>query len=337
MTALAVCLLLLAQDSDLVKEFESRLAKLDDNDIAGCVRLGTWAASQGLTDRAEDAFERVLKLDPNHAVAREKLGFKQEDGKWIETPGRQARLKYRRAVCEGLQLPSKEIMEAAAAKDRFYKQAIEFVRWKEHWIRALQTMDEATGLFQGNFKIRVTFEATEVGELARGFGQNGTGGVQIDIDKLANYLKRVEEFEKAKKQGGVKIILSPLKLESILTHELTHCFQNHILVPWVAEGMACFATGDPYFYYYSNYLRSKVTPIDQTTTEKNLHYGRGMAFFEYFRQTYGVEKARELIRLLVDKTDPKEAAEKVSGKSWQELSRDEVKWTEQWLQKYRPD
>lgn len=337
MTALALCLLLLTQDSELVKEFESRLAKLDDNDIAGCVRLGTWAASQGLIDRAEEAFERVLKLDPNHAVAREKLGFRQENGTWVETPERRTRLKYKRAVSEGLQLPSKEILEAAAAKDRFYKRAIEFVRWKEHWIRALRTMDEATGLFQGNFKIRVTFEATEVGELARGFGQNGTGGVRIDLDKLAGYLKRVEEFEKAKKQGGVKVLLPPLKLESILTHELTHCFQNHLMTPWVAEGMACFATGDPYFYYYYNYLCSKVSPVEQTTTEKNLHYSRGMAFFDYFRHTFGVEKVKEFIRRLVDKTELKEAAEKVSGKSWQELSRDEVKWTEKGLQKYRLD
>lgn len=337
MIPLTFCLLALAQDGDLVREFESRRTKLGDDDLAGWVRLGTWAASKGLIDRAEDAFEHVLKLDPGHAVARERLGFRQDGGRWVETPARQARLKYKRAVVEGLELPSGETMERLAARNRFYRRAIEFVRWKEPWIRALATMDEATGLFRGTFRIRVTFEATEAGELARGFGQNGNGGIQIDIDKLAGYLKRVEEFEKAKSQGGVKILLPPLKLESILAHELTHCFQNGLLEPWVAEGMACFATGDPYFYYHYNYLCSRVSPVDQTPTERNLHYGRGMAFFEYFRTAHGAEKVKEFIRRLVDQEDPREAAAQVSGKSWGDLSREELRWTERWLQKYRLD
>jgi hypothetical protein len=109
-----------AQDRALVKEYEAARAKLKEKDASGHYKLGAWALSKGLTDLAEREFEHVLGIDPKHAQAREKLGYKREKGDWIESPERLRRQGYRKRVEEGMKLPLREELEALSAKGAFH-------------------------------------------------------------------------------------------------------------------------------------------------------------------------------------------------------------------------
>jgi hypothetical protein len=316
-----------AQDRALVKEYETQRAKLGEKDASAHFRLGAWAASKGLPDLAEKEFEHVVGIDPNHKGARDRLGYKKVKNAWEETPERTRRLRLRKLVDEGLQLPPREELDKAAAKDRHALKVIEFAGWKESWIAALGTVDANTGLVGDAFKVDVSLGALPEGQVAQASGSNGQGRVVLDVDRWAATLRQQEDFERREKEGTFKIRVPALGMNATLAHELTHCFQGGSTVPWVTEGMACYATKDPFYYFYFTYFKGAVAEIDKTSTDQNLHYGRGMAFFEFFEKKFGVPKTKEFIRLLVEKAPPEEAAAKVTGRAWAEIVREEAAWS----------
>lgn len=63
--------------------FTEKRAALDAGDIEGHYGLACWAKREGLTAAAKEEFETVVALDPNHAGAREALGFRFVDGQWL--------------------------------------------------------------------------------------------------------------------------------------------------------------------------------------------------------------------------------------------------------------
>src|SRR5262245_32725618 len=174
-----------AQDRALVKEYEAQRAKLGEKDASGHFKLGAWAASKGLTDLAEREFEHVVALDANHKGAREKLGYRKPKNAWEETPERARRQKHRKLVDEGLQLPPREELDKAAAKDRHALKVIEFAGWKESWIAALAAVDANTGLVGDALKLEVTFGSLPEGQVAQASGTNGQGRVVLDVDRWA--------------------------------------------------------------------------------------------------------------------------------------------------------
>ena len=50
---------------------------------AGQFELAQWCAKRGLEDQERAHLTRVLEIDPNHAEARERLGFRRVDGVWL--------------------------------------------------------------------------------------------------------------------------------------------------------------------------------------------------------------------------------------------------------------
>ncbi len=326
-----------AQDRALVKEYDARRTKVKEKDAAGRTQLALWAASKGLADLAEQEFEAVIAVDTNHARARERLGFRKEKGAWVETPDRRKRQRIRKLVTEGLQLPGREEMDRLAAKGEYHLKVVEFMGWRESWLAALAFMDDNTGLLGESLKVEVAFGSVGEGEVARATGSNGAGRITVDVDRWAATLKQGADFERREKEGTFKIRVPLLRMNSVIIHELVHCFQSGTGTPWVTEGMACYATRDPFYYYYFNYFQGKVAEIDKAGTDQNLHYGRGMAFFDFFEKKYGREKVRELIRLMAQGTLPEEAAAKSSSRPWAEIVREESRWSEQHLRQFRKD
>src|SRR3954470_2172270 len=51
------------------KEYADRLAKLDAKDAAGRIQLARWAMDQGHYDKARDAADQALAIDPNSREA----------------------------------------------------------------------------------------------------------------------------------------------------------------------------------------------------------------------------------------------------------------------------
>ena len=64
-------------------DYDDRVKKLAPTDLAGWKKLGAWASQAGLNAQARDAYQRVLKLDPNDKQANEAMGLVQLDGKWV--------------------------------------------------------------------------------------------------------------------------------------------------------------------------------------------------------------------------------------------------------------
>ena len=63
-------------------EYTKRLAALDRSNPKASYEFGLWCAANGLPVEARSAFGAVLIWEPNHAGARQQLGFKQIDGIW---------------------------------------------------------------------------------------------------------------------------------------------------------------------------------------------------------------------------------------------------------------
>jgi tetratricopeptide (TPR) repeat protein len=71
---------LAAGDSKLQEYLRVR-SKYGDN-VPDQLRLGDWCRERGLTEQARAHFTRVIELDPDHAVARNRLGYRRIHGEW---------------------------------------------------------------------------------------------------------------------------------------------------------------------------------------------------------------------------------------------------------------
>lgn len=67
-------------------EFKSKWNKLPPDDADAAFELGLWCEDRGHAPEANRCFKRVIGIDPDHMVAREKLGHLYYDGKWYESP-----------------------------------------------------------------------------------------------------------------------------------------------------------------------------------------------------------------------------------------------------------
>lgn len=83
------------RDRNPAQEFEARMKALPTGDANGFYELGKWAVSKVLKEKSEQAFNRAIAIDPDHAGAREALGHRKYNGRWYDAAG------YKRAV-EGL-------------------------------------------------------------------------------------------------------------------------------------------------------------------------------------------------------------------------------------------
>jgi len=67
------------------EEYQERLKAIPPEDAEAHYMLGTWCEENGLRDEARKRFERVVELEPNHAKARKKLGYRLAEGQWVKT------------------------------------------------------------------------------------------------------------------------------------------------------------------------------------------------------------------------------------------------------------
>lgn len=63
--------------------FLERLAAIDAKDRAGLEKLALWAEDKRLRNTALRAYRRLLRVDPHHAGARDRLGFVLYRNRWV--------------------------------------------------------------------------------------------------------------------------------------------------------------------------------------------------------------------------------------------------------------
>jgi hypothetical protein len=71
------------RESTPLTELEQRRAKLDANDAAGRLTLARWAEQNGLSESARDLYREVVSLRPDDAAARQALGYRKHEGRWM--------------------------------------------------------------------------------------------------------------------------------------------------------------------------------------------------------------------------------------------------------------
>jgi len=81
-----------ALGSSALSSFRERAAKLPGDDLAGWLALAQWAQERDLRTQAQEAFDRVLALDPGNLTVHRALGHVHLDGRWMtETESYRAR------------------------------------------------------------------------------------------------------------------------------------------------------------------------------------------------------------------------------------------------------
>ena len=66
-----------------MSEFDAKAAELKSDDLDGKYKLAMWARQKQLDQRAKGLFEEILARDPEHAGAREALGYRRHEGRWM--------------------------------------------------------------------------------------------------------------------------------------------------------------------------------------------------------------------------------------------------------------
>lgn len=64
------------------EEFQKRWDSLPESDANVAFELGLWCEDRGHSAEAQKCFEKTISIDPDHAMAREKLGHLFYNGKW---------------------------------------------------------------------------------------------------------------------------------------------------------------------------------------------------------------------------------------------------------------
>ncbi len=65
------------------EEFEERLAAIGAGDANAFHDLGVWAKRRALVSQATACFEKAIAANPDHAGAREELGWKRFENRWV--------------------------------------------------------------------------------------------------------------------------------------------------------------------------------------------------------------------------------------------------------------
>jgi len=66
------------------ERYAEKVAKIGADDANGYYELGVWCEGHRLTQEAVKCFEQAIQINPDHAEAREKLGYRLVDKKWVE-------------------------------------------------------------------------------------------------------------------------------------------------------------------------------------------------------------------------------------------------------------
>ncbi|MEW6359977.1 MAG: tetratricopeptide repeat protein [Planctomycetota bacterium] len=126
--------------------YAERAAQTKTDDPEALYALGVWAEENHLPDKATEAFEQVLKLNPNHAGAANKLDYVRIDGKWMSKSDALTLLEARYKQGEfqpiyDLLSPLKDIPNESIQGDRRDRALMLYARTCERlskWDEALQ-------------------------------------------------------------------------------------------------------------------------------------------------------------------------------------------------------
>jgi predicted esterase len=141
--------------------YKERLAAIGAKDAEGHYLLALWCKEKGLEREYSDELRKVIEINPDHAAARRRLGYKREGGKWVREGGE----------------PKPAIPDVSGAL-----QAIEkaLAAKPEEAAKLIEELRKFDGLPKESFRKCVSqiekwrsYEAVEAGETTRKFEKSG--------------------------------------------------------------------------------------------------------------------------------------------------------------------
>lgn len=105
----------LAPVQDAKAELEKKLATLDKKDANAVFQLALWCEQNSLKTDSKRLLRDVIKVDPDHAEARELLGYEKYNGKWLT----KREIEREKAKAEEAEMAAKGLK-----------------KWKNEWVPA---------------------------------------------------------------------------------------------------------------------------------------------------------------------------------------------------------
>ncbi|OHB75601.1 MAG: hypothetical protein A2Z34_01975 [Planctomycetes bacterium RBG_16_59_8] len=200
------------------------------------------------------------------------------------------------------------------------------------WEGYFKRIDESLGIYRKDglpiavaLKAQNTYPRRGMGSV----GRNKSGSLWISVPALV-------QSAKAKKLDLAATV------DNIVTHELIHSLQQDAAgndltrqwPTWLTEGMADFAAYDePNAAEMRALAPLTEKDIDASTGTPAYMRLRGWVFLKFLQETYGKEKTKECLKLLMNGEAYKKAVETATGASWETLKGAEQKWSKEYATK----
>lgn len=236
-----------------------------------------------------------------------------------------------------------EDRKAWEAKSDTHRRVLDVVLRKDHWVGALRTIESRLGPLPDDLVITVELADWEGSVPAEGTGDGSSGQVRFNMRRLVEYLEKVDEFEKKRKElekQGKRMYykVPPTKYDRLVYHELAHVYQGGCKAPkWFLEGMASWIGQDPNYMYAFAVAGRKVEDIDTPLAEDDDNYGRGMLFFLWLETKIGSDGMKKLgTAVRGSEFDWKKTLETLTSTSWADVRKAELAWSLERVKRYTP-
>ena len=204
------------------------------------------------------------------------------------------------------------------------------LRSKEHWAAAHRAIEARLGPMREGIDLTVSFDY-DGEEVAQAAARDGIGKIRFHLKKLEEYQRKLDAFEKQKKElaaKGSRLVfkVAPARLDRVIWHELTHIFHADYAAPdWFKEGLAQWLSEDRNAIEGFALSRKKVDTIEEPVAEKIHVYARGPLFWSWI-DTRGAVK-RVVRATVLEGGAWKPAIEKALALSWPNIEAAEREWS----------
>lgn len=299
-------------------EYVKREKQVGAKDLKSRLELAHWCEEQGISFDARLEYDKVLKIDANHAETRKALGWRKgKSGEWERDSS---------LFAKTIQYVADQSLEDQFKDDKGYKVMRDYIKDPKTWESMLDRLHERTGLYRlpSELDITVRFSTAMPPQAAGvtksiGFvGAKNSFRVTIDLHS--------DKMRAACRNGSTKM------LDVVTIHELFHALTTPSMTRWprwLAEGMAAYAAHEE---EKVRSIEKEIPDLDQPIKNYYQNYGRGFVFMRYIEFTGGMEKVNDFInRVVVLNENVKSAAQAVMGKKWEELKPEELKFAKDYV------
>lgn len=245
-----------AADADPAAEVAARLGRLAPTQIAERVELARWARAHGQAAQSTAILEAVIAAQPDHAVARQLLGYERVGGAWLRGDALYTAKKWVRYL--GRWMPPAEQRKLVARRAALRQQVKGRAMWKDAWeaktehfvvrsnapVRVVEDIMSAmeryyavaSRMFQlTGSQARIPVEVyADQAEFMRASAEDGMGA----SGNVLGYFSPGRDLIRCYYAGSVDQTLGTLFHET--THLIVHRFARRDVPTWTNEGLAVY-------------------------------------------------------------------------------------------------